>query len=266
MAQHPDEIGRGSCKTIVTCGLVASASTSCRSRRWPEITRWARLFSVASFGFQYDTAPRRAKTCAKLTVIAFSQAVCVTCLSLFLAMGQVVQYPHNAISCERCHSVPTKFGSNPMTVVRMGSLPGGKFIPTSEGGIHHRTGESGQSSTPAKQITGERVSLSLLGDGYIEAIDSRDIEQRVLQQREADLGIAGIAVSAPVLEASGSATKMQLGRFGWKSQHSSLMSSCADSLRNELGIRNRLKPGRSTRRFATATIANRAGASERWNP
>ena len=35
---------------------------------------------------------------------------------------------------------------------------------------------------------------------------------------------------------------MQTGRFGWKSQHSSLMSSCADSLRNELGMRNRLYP------------------------
>jgi CxxC motif-containing protein (DUF1111 family) len=35
---------------------------------------------------------------------------------------------------------------------------------------------------------------------------------------------------------------VQIGRFGWKSQHSSLMSSCADSLRNELGVRNRLYP------------------------
>jgi CxxC motif-containing protein (DUF1111 family) len=49
-------------------------------------------------------------------------------------------------------------------------------------------------------------------------------------------------VSAPILEAGGSQTKMQVARFGWKSQHGSLMSSCADSLRNELGIRNRLYP------------------------
>ena len=49
-------------------------------------------------------------------------------------------------------------------------------------------------------------------------------------------------VSAPVMEAVGSKSAMQVGRFGWKSQHASLMSSCADSLRNELGIRNRLYP------------------------
>jgi CxxC motif-containing protein (DUF1111 family) len=36
--------------------------------------------------------------------------------------------------------------------------------------------------------------------------------------------------------------KKQVGRFGWKGQHSSLLSACADSLRNELGIRNRLYP------------------------
>ncbi len=156
-------------------------------------------------------------------------------------VGQTDRYPHNAVTCERCHNVPTKFGRSSMTVQRRGASIEGKFVPAAEGGIHHRNGESAQSSASAKMI-GERVSLSLLGDGYVEAIDGRDIEQNVQQQRQEGLGIAGVVVSAPVLEASGSATKMQIGRFGWKSQHSSLMSSCADSLRNELGMRNRLYP------------------------
>ncbi|MGA3197746.1 MAG: di-heme oxidoredictase family protein, partial [Terriglobales bacterium] len=86
------------------------------------------------------------------------------------------------------------------------------------------------------------MSPSLLGDGYLEAINSRDIEQKAQQQRQVNLGIEGEAVGAPVLEASRPAITRQVGRFGWKSQHSSLMSSCADSLRNELGIRNRLYP------------------------
>jgi CxxC motif-containing protein (DUF1111 family) len=129
-----------------------------------------------------------------------------------------------------------------MTVERVGHASKGKFIPASEAGIHHRHGESAQSSDPTDQIRGERVSLSLLGDGQIEAIDGRDIEQNARQQRQGNMGIAGVVVNAPVLEASGSQPKMQVGRFGWKSQHSSLMSSCADSLRNELGIRNRLYP------------------------
>jgi RHS repeat-associated protein len=72
--------------------------------------------------------------------------------------------------------------------------------------------------------------------------DGHDIEQNALQQCQANLGIVGAVASSPVLEASESEPKMQVGRFGWKSQHSSLLSSCADSLRNELGVRNRLYP------------------------
>jgi len=65
------------------------------------------------------------------------------------------------------------------------------------------------------------VAPTLLGDGYIEAIDSLDIERNAQRQRQAKLGIAGTVVNAPVLEAERSIPKMQVGRFGWKSQHSS---------------------------------------------
>jgi CxxC motif-containing protein (DUF1111 family) len=157
-------------------------------------------------------------------------------------LGQSGAYPHNAVSCERCHSIPSNFGAGSMTIERVGSLLDGKFIPASEGGIHHRNGESALSSASMKPMTGERVSLNLLGDGYIEAIDSLDIEQNAQQQRQTSLGIAGVVVSGHVLETSASLSKMQAGRFGWKSQHSSFMSSVADSLRNELGMRNRLYP------------------------
>jgi CxxC motif-containing protein (DUF1111 family) len=138
--------------------------------------------------------------------------------------------------------VPLKFGGSSMTVERIGNSSPGEFIPAREGGIHHRNGESARNSDGTNRITGERVSLSLLGDGFVEAIDSKDIEQNAEQQRGGNLGIAGTLVVAPVLEASGSEPRTQVGRFGWKSQHGSLMSSCADSLRNELGIRNRLYP------------------------
>jgi CxxC motif-containing protein (DUF1111 family) len=156
--------------------------------------------------------------------------------------GQAAPYPRNAVSCDRCHNEPSRFGSSSITVQRTGATFQGKFVAASEGGIHHRNGESAQNSVSANQITGERASLNLLGDGYVEAIDSRDIERNVQQESQANLGIAGVDVIAPVLEATGSPAKMLVGRFGWKSQHCSLMSSGADSLRNELGMRNRLYP------------------------
>ncbi len=129
-----------------------------------------------------------------------------------------------------------------MMVRRMGTYLDRRFVPALEGGIHHRNGESARSSPPAKQIVGERVSLNLLGDGYIEAIDRRDIQQNAQHQRHANWGISGVVVSTPVLETNTARPEMQVGLFGWKNQHSSLMSSCADSLRNELGMRNRLYP------------------------
>lgn len=168
-----------------------------------------------------------------------------------LALGQIDPYPHNAVTCEHCHNTPSKFGASPMTVQRMGASLDGTFLPSSEGGIHHRNGESALSSASGKPIAGDRIAVNLLGDGYIEAIDSRDIEQNAQQQRDANLGVAGVVVSAPVLEARVSSTKIQVGRFGWKSQHSSLMSSCADSLRNELGMRNRLYPDEYATRAAS---------------
>jgi hypothetical protein len=169
--------------------------------------------------------------------------LCPLLLGLSLvALGQSGPYPHNAVTCERCHNEPSKFGGSSMTVQRVGSLSMGKFAPDIEGGIHHRHGESAQSSDSGSRISGERISLSLLGDGYIEAIDGDDIERNAKQQIQSNLGIAGMAVSAPAMEAVAPNSQMQAGRFGWKSQHASLMSSCADSLRNELGMRNRLYP------------------------
>ena len=134
----------------------------------------------------------------------YEGALCLLLIAVPLrGVGQDDRYPHNSVSCERCHSVPSKFGGSSITVQRMGASFEGKFVPASEGGIHHRKGESAQSSASANQITGERVSLSLLGDGYIEAIDSHDIEQNTQRQRQANLGIAGVVVAVPVLEASG---------------------------------------------------------------
>ena len=55
-----------------------------------------------------------------------------------------------------------------------------------------------------------------------------------------DATISGSTTQAPVLESSLKEHPLEVGRFGWKAQHSSLLSASADSMRNELGIRNAL--------------------------
>jgi len=78
-------------------------------------------------------------------------------------VGQTDPYPHNSETCERCHNSPARFGSSAMTVQRIGSISGRLFIPSSEGGIHHRIGESAHGPASANQLIGERLSLNLLG-------------------------------------------------------------------------------------------------------
>ena len=180
------------------------------------------------------------------------------CLLIFLkcrTASGTQSFPSNAPRCEQCHGMPARFGSSPLTVQRVGRAVDGKFVPGVEGGVLHRNGSS-RAYTDDK-VAGERVSLSLLGDGYIEAIADKDIERNADAQHLSKTGIDGEVVPAPALESGGSGAapikpQTRPGRFGWKSQHSSLMSACADSLRNELGIRNRLYPQEYANHDATA--------------
>jgi CxxC motif-containing protein (DUF1111 family) len=89
-----------------------------------------------------------------------------------------------------------------------------------------------------------RLSLSIRGDGFIEAIPDEQIlqiqdEQCTNPKRLAHLApICGQAIPVPILEAPG---ERRIGRFGWKDQHASLLSFAADAYLNEMGITNRLQ-------------------------
>lgn len=164
------------------------------------------------------------------------------CASRNSSVAQGDAYPHNAITCERCHSVPREFGSSSKTVQRVGRRSRDQFAPVAEGGVRHRLGESFENASANQQVTGNRVSLNLLGDGLVEAIADEVIASNVDRQIRAREGPLGSTVAAPILEMNGRSPMSRIGRFGWKSQHGSLLSSCADSLRNELGVRNPLYP------------------------
>jgi CxxC motif-containing protein (DUF1111 family) len=166
-----------------------------------------------------------------ITLVAIIPSVCGS---------QIRVYPSNAASCEQCHVMPSKFGSSPMKVKRIGFRSANVFVPGPEGGMEHRSG--GPHQAPNPEVSAERVALNARGDGYIEAILDDDLVANAVAQRTSKTGITGVVVQAPVLESRPKHPKMAVGRFGWKSQHSSLLSACADSLRNELGIRNQLYP------------------------
>src|SRR3989441_2184145 len=99
-----------------------------------------------------------------------------------------------------------------------------------------------------------RVSLNVLGDGFVEAVpDQTFIDLAKDQCRKNHKKICGQVLYVPILEAPG---QTGVGRFGWKDQHASLLSFSADAYLNEMGITNRLQPDEVTNLCNTASEPN----------
>jgi len=89
-----------------------------------------------------------------------------------------------------------------------------------------------------------RATTNVLGDGFVEAIDSNTLLGIANNQPGQSGGqIAGQFIQVPVSEASG---QVRGGRFGWKNQQASLLSFAADAYVNEQGITSRLQPTETT--------------------
>jgi CxxC motif-containing protein (DUF1111 family) len=172
----------------------------------------------------------------------------------------------NAPSCVTCHANPVSGGASQIAELRVGHLDtNGNFVNPSvpiNDGANMITGRSlindravcpeAQEHVPATEtIRALRAVLNTLGDGFVEAIDdSKLISIAQGQPAQSNGLIAGEAIQAPVLEAPG---QMRVGRFGWKDQHSSLLSFVGDAYLNEMGVTNRLRPTDSTSVCKTTT-------------
>jgi CxxC motif-containing protein (DUF1111 family) len=162
---------------------------------------------------------------------------------------------YNGRACAECHQNPVSGGASQFTELRVGHLDAnGKFVnPTVpiDGGAASISGRSlinDRAVLPAAQehipvsenIRALRAALNTLGDGFVEAIDDSTLLAIAAKQPEISEGrIHGEAIEVPVLEAPG---QSRIGRFGWKDQHSSLLSFIGDAYLNEMGVTNRLRP------------------------
>jgi CxxC motif-containing protein (DUF1111 family) len=159
----------------------------------------------------------------------------------------------NDTSCANCHKTPVTGGVSEVVVTRAGRLLNDRFVEHPGGSLVHD-----KAIDPAIQehlLPGEdftfRASLSVLGDGFIEAIADDTIVD-IAEHQSPD--IRGLVIRVPVLEANNS---LRVARFGWKNQHASLESFAADAYLNEMGITSPLQPventsdGRSVARYDT---------------
>jgi CxxC motif-containing protein (DUF1111 family) len=176
---------------------------------------------------------------------------------------------YNATSCVTCHQNPNSGAASQITELRVGHndangnfvnptifINDGKNTITGRSIVNDRAiGPQAQEHIPATEnIRTLRAALNTLGDGFVEAIDDQTLIDIAEQQAQLSEGrIHGEVVQAPIFEAPG---QTRVGRFGWKDQHSSLLSFIADAYLNEMGITNRLRPTEVTQVLNTTTGIN----------
>jgi CxxC motif-containing protein (DUF1111 family) len=149
----------------------------------------------------------------------------------------------NAAGCGDCHMMPVLGGSSQIFERRAGRYDGSTFFEHPGGSVIQDRGIDPayvERVLSGHNVIALRSSLSVLGDGFVEAIDSNDI---VDVQQSQPSSIRGTFIQVPVLEAPGNSRG---GRFGWKNQHASLLSFAADAYLNEMGITSPLQPNELT--------------------
>ena len=150
---------------------------------------------------------------------------------------------YNADSCFACHANPVVGAISQVTELRAGSFNGFSFSDQVGGSlINDRATDASiqERVLGASNVRTFRTSLNVLGDGFVEAIDSNTLLAIANGQ---PAGLRGTFIQVPVLEANGA---VRGARFGWKNQHASLISFAADAYLNEMGITNELQPVENT--------------------
>jgi len=183
---------------------------------------------------------------------------------------------YNAQSCRECHQSPTSGGASQVSELRVGHLgPGGHFynpdIPIARGTeiISGRTLVNDRAICPSaafpdteiqervpesETVRTTRLSVNLLGDGFVEAMSDQSLIDLSQQQCKQTHGkICGLIIYVPVVESPGRAS---VGRFGWKDAHASLLSFSGDAYLNEMGITSKLFPDEVTKICNTAPEPN----------
>jgi CxxC motif-containing protein (DUF1111 family) len=177
---------------------------------------------------------------------------------------------YNAQSCRECHQNPVSGGPSQVLELRVGHkgrdgtfqnpeipINGGSVIIKGRSLVNQRaicpnaafpTTDIQERVPDSENIRTFRISVNLLGDGFVEAVDDSALIEISKKQCHKDHGrICGLVLYVPILEAQAQGEGVtRVGRFGWKNQHASLLSFSADAYLNEMGITNALFPDEVT--------------------
>jgi CxxC motif-containing protein (DUF1111 family) len=157
----------------------------------------------------------------------------------------------NGVSCVQCHRAFAPGGASAdigiSRVTRIGAMVNGIYSDLTEVGgplLQSRSLREfipgyalpGEVIPPAAQFVARRITTPLFGDGLIEAIPAQTIINLSLQSQPD--GIKGMVQRVLNPETN----QIEVGRFGWKAQVSSLHWFAGDAYLNEMGITNPFNP------------------------
>jgi len=140
---------------------------------------------------------------------------------------------YNAESCRECHRNPVSGASSQVTELRAGHFNGSNFVDHPGGSLINDRAlypEIQERVLAGNEVRALRLSLNILGDGFVECIDTNTLVAIANSQPS---NMRGQIIQVPLLEAPGN---NRAGRFGWKNQHASLLSFAADAYLNEMGV------------------------------
>jgi CxxC motif-containing protein (DUF1111 family) len=173
---------------------------------------------------------------------------------------------YNARSCTECHQNPVTGGGSQIAEFRLGhrdrngnfvnpniAINRGQTIVANRSLLNDRAicAEAQERAPGGENIRTFRMSLNILGDGFVEAVDDNTLKAIAAAQPGQSGGrIRGEFIMVPIAEAAGTT---RVGRFGWKDQQASLLSFAGDAYVNEQGITSRLNMTDSTALCKTTT-------------
>lgn len=168
---------------------------------------------------------------------------------------------YNDVGCVECHQSVDVGAFSQSMEFRAGHITNGQFVDAPGGQLIHVRGTDSdivEHITTAETVKAFRITLSTLGDGFVECISNTSLQNNVDAQPVAQ---RGFLTAVPVVEAN---NQLRIGRFGWKAQHASLLSFAGDAYLNEMGITNKFDgfAGRSSSNPSAGTSENPCGTAE----
>ena len=168
---------------------------------------------------------------------------------------------YNDVGCVECHQSVDVGAFSQAMEFRAGHISNGNFVDAPGGQLIHARGTDSdivEHISTAETVKAFRITLSTLGDGFVECLSNTSLQNNVANQ---PLGQRGTLTTVPVVEAN---NQLRIGRFGWKAQQASLLSFSGDAYLNEMGITNKFDgfAGRSSSNPAAGTSENPASTAE----